>query len=153
MDYPIIRVIDGGGIPGRAPALPIDVHVVIGLCSAPGDQFKYLVEIPIYTPIQQTIYSVLTTFCLNVRPAAQGSLVNRITTTVINLALLLLLGTGAQAATFTVTKTADTNDGNCDADCSLREAVSAANCDGAPSTINFAVSLAHQTVLVGCISR
>src|SRR3989338_3055741 len=33
----------------------------------------------------------------------------------------------AFAATFTVTKTADTNDGVCDADCSLREAIGAAN--------------------------
>jgi CSLREA domain-containing protein len=33
----------------------------------------------------------------------------------------------AQAATFTVTKTADTNDGVCDLDCSLREAITAAN--------------------------
>ena len=33
----------------------------------------------------------------------------------------------AQAATFTVTKTADTNDGFCDADCSLREAIIATN--------------------------
>ncbi|MGB5623761.1 MAG: choice-of-anchor Q domain-containing protein [Gammaproteobacteria bacterium] len=32
-----------------------------------------------------------------------------------------------EAATFNVTKTADTNDGNCDADCSLREAIIAAN--------------------------
>src|SRR5215212_8591710 len=31
------------------------------------------------------------------------------------------------AATFTVTKTADTNDGACNADCSLREAIIAAN--------------------------
>lgn len=34
---------------------------------------------------------------------------------------------GATGVTFTVTKTADTNDGSCDADCSLREAVVAAN--------------------------
>jgi len=33
----------------------------------------------------------------------------------------------AEAANFTVTKTADTSDGGCDADCSLREAVIAAN--------------------------
>jgi CSLREA domain-containing protein len=33
----------------------------------------------------------------------------------------------ASGATFTVTKTADTNDGICDGDCSLREAVTAAN--------------------------
>jgi CSLREA domain-containing protein len=39
---------------------------------------------------------------------------------------LILLSMG-QAATFPVTKTADTNDGTCDADCSLREAIIAAN--------------------------
>ena len=33
----------------------------------------------------------------------------------------------AVAASFTVTKAADTNDGTCDADCSLREAIGAAN--------------------------
>ena len=33
----------------------------------------------------------------------------------------------AQAVTYTVTKTADTNDGACDADCSLREAIISAN--------------------------
>jgi len=38
-------------------------------------------------------------------------------------ALLILIPAGALAATWTVTKTADTNDGVCDADCSLREAV------------------------------
>jgi len=41
--------------------------------------------------------------------------------------LALLLGLPVQAAVFTVTKTADTLDGACDHDCSLREAVSAAN--------------------------
>ena len=35
------------------------------------------------------------------------------------------------ATVFTVTKTADTNDGSCNADCSLREAIAAAN-----STVN-----------------
>jgi CSLREA domain-containing protein len=42
-------------------------------------------------------------------------------------ALLAICPAGAQAATFHVTKTADTNDGACDADCSLREAIVAAN--------------------------
>jgi len=42
----------------------------------------------------------------------------------------------AQAATFTVTKTADTADGACNADCSLREAVIAANTGAGPDTIN-----------------
>ncbi len=39
----------------------------------------------------------------------------------------ILFVCSAQAATFTVTKTADTNDGVCDADCSFREAILAAN--------------------------
>jgi CSLREA domain-containing protein len=38
------------------------------------------------------------------------------------------------SATFTVTKTADTADGTCDSDCSLREAIIAANAAGALST-------------------
>lgn len=43
--------------------------------------------------------------------------------------LLALLGTVpvVQAATFTVSKTADTADGTCNSDCSLREAITAAN--------------------------
>ncbi len=44
--------------------------------------------------------------------------------------LTILIGSlsiPAQAATFTVTKLADTSDGVCDADCSLREAITAAN--------------------------
>ncbi len=41
-------------------------------------------------------------------------------------------------ATFTVTKTADTDDGTCDADCSLREAIDAANGAGGADIIAFA---------------
>lgn len=41
---------------------------------------------------------------------------------------------------FTVTKTADTNDGVCDADCSLREAVGAANVAADTNIIIFAVN-------------
>ncbi len=47
--------------------------------------------------------------------------------------LVLFLTCGAahaQQATFTVTKLADTNDGVCDADCSLREAIAAAGANG-----------------------
>ena len=40
--------------------------------------------------------------------------------------LVFFLFAHAQAATLTVTKTADTNDSICDADCSLREAISTA---------------------------
>src|SRR3989304_5976113 len=43
----------------------------------------------------------------------------------------------AQAATFTVTKTADTADGTCDADCSLREAIGAAEAAGGADTLSF----------------
>jgi CSLREA domain-containing protein len=43
----------------------------------------------------------------------------------------------ALAATFTVTKTADTNDGTCDADCSLREAIRAANAAAGADTISI----------------
>ena len=39
----------------------------------------------------------------------------------ITLALPFFVAASAQAATFTVTKTADTNDSVCDADCSLRD--------------------------------
>lgn len=51
----------------------------------------------------------------------------------------------AQAATttLTVTKTADTNDGACDTDCSLREAIAAAT---SGDTINFASDLSGQTI-------
>jgi CSLREA domain-containing protein len=41
------------------------------------------------------------------------------------------------AATYTVTKTADTNDGTCDADCSLREALAVANGNAGADTIDF----------------
>src|SRR2546422_522407 len=43
----------------------------------------------------------------------------------------------ASAATFTVTKTADTADGTCDTDCSLREAISAANAAAGSDTITL----------------
>jgi CSLREA domain-containing protein len=43
-------------------------------------------------------------------------------------------------AAFIVTKVADTNDGTCDADCSLREAIIAANALAGPDTINFDIT-------------
>ncbi len=45
----------------------------------------------------------------------------------------------AEAAVYTVSKIADTSDGTCDADCSLREAVSAANATVDNDTIAFAL--------------
>ena len=52
------------------------------------------------------------------------------------------------AATYTVTKTADTNDGTCDTDCSLREAVAAANGTADNDVVTFALPLfsAPQTI-------
>ena len=43
----------------------------------------------------------------------------------------------AHAATFTVTKTEDTADGVCDGDCSLREAIIAANASAGPDNVVF----------------
>ncbi len=43
------------------------------------------------------------------------------------------------AATYTVTKTADTNDGSCNADCSFREAVTAANTNTGNDTVEFSI--------------
>jgi len=55
--------------------------------------------------------------------------------------VVLLVGAGlaspARGATFTVTKEADTADGVCDADCSLREAVIAANSLAGPDVIEL----------------
>ena len=48
-----------------------------------------------------------------------------------------LLFLSANASTLTVTKTADTNDDACDADCSLREAIAAANAAATDDVIEF----------------
>ena len=58
-------------------------------------------------------------------------------------ALLTFAAAAANAATYTVTKTEDTNDGVCDADCSLREALAAANADVASDIIVFDGSVFH----------
>jgi CSLREA domain-containing protein len=50
---------------------------------------------------------------------------------------LLVAAAPARAATFDVTKAADGADGACDADCSLREAVKAANDAAGPDTITL----------------
>lgn len=53
---------------------------------------------------------------------------------------VLCLSQFSYSATYTVTKTADTNDGVCNADCSLREAVAAANATPDNDTIVFDAS-------------
>lgn len=56
--------------------------------------------------------------------------------------LLALLAVSAGATTFTVNKTADTNDGHCDFDCSLREAVFWANNMPSDDVIEFSALFA-----------
>jgi CSLREA domain-containing protein len=51
--------------------------------------------------------------------------------------LLLLLTCSSFATVYTVTKIADTNDGTCDADCSLREAIAAANAAVSNDVVEF----------------
>lgn len=66
---------------------------------------------------------------------------HRFTAAIISvLALTLCFGAAETiyGATFVVTKSADTNDGVCDSDCSLREAVAAVNVSASPdNSINF----------------
>lgn len=50
---------------------------------------------------------------------------------------VLTASVSSSAAVFTVTKTADTNDGTCDTDCSLREAIFQANNSSADDVITF----------------
>jgi CSLREA domain-containing protein len=74
----------------------------------------------------------------------------------ITIALLVLTtAPSARAQTFpvllTVTKTADTNDGTCDDDCSLREAIAQANSDGQNDTIQFAPGVSGSIVLDGTL--
>src|SRR5689334_12123695 len=60
--------------------------------------------------------------------------------------VLVLLGSWtslAMASSLTVTKVADTNDGVCNSDCSLREAIAAAS---AGDTVTFDPTLAGQTI-------
>jgi CSLREA domain-containing protein len=53
------------------------------------------------------------------------------------LAALLIFPAAVSAADYVVNKSSDTNDGQCNADCSLREAVAAANFNQADDTISF----------------
>ena len=66
---------------------------------------------------------------------------------------LLMWMTGAVGATsathFVVTKVADTNDGVCNSDCSLREAISAANAQPGTDSISFALDGTFSLSLIG----
>jgi CSLREA domain-containing protein len=62
------------------------------------------------------------------------------------LAWLALPAAPASAATFTVTKTTDTNDGACNSDCSLREAIVAANAAGGADTVEIPAGYYRLTI-------
>ena len=74
---------------------------------------------------------------LTLMPANARRLRLRIVVALGLLAWLSLPAAPGNTATLTVTKTTDTNDGNCNADCSLREAVVAGNFAGGPDTIEI----------------
>src|SRR5688572_22184690 len=61
----------------------------------------------------------------------------------------LLASTAALADTYTVTKSADSNDGACNEDCSLREAIVAANTRPGADLIRLRHSFYRLTVEVG----
>ena len=78
---------------------------------------------------------------------------NRISRVLLSLSMLAALTLGAttpsvsvRVASFTVTKTADTNDGTCDADCSLREAIIAANVAAGANTITIPAGIYTLTI-------
>ena len=65
------------------------------------------------------------------------------------LSILLLPIGNLEADTFPVTKTADTNDGTCDPDCSLREAIGAANAHAGSS--GFVLPLPKMVIILSVI--
>lgn len=65
------------------------------------------------------------------------------------LSLVVPLALAAPEATFTVTTVADTNDGLCDADCSLREALEAANNTSGEDIITFDAAVTGVITLTG----
>ena len=67
---------------------------------------------------------------------------------VITLFVFLFISAPVSASVFTVTKTADTNDGKCDTDCSLREALQAAGNFISDNVVLFSPSLAGSTITV-----
>jgi len=58
-------------------------------------------------------------------------------TALIAIAALPSAAAAGQVVAFNVTKTADTNDGNCNSDCSLREAITAANASPVAADVNI----------------
>ncbi len=76
----------------------------------------------------------------------------RISTVLLAALLSLVFAASASAATFTVDQTGDPGDGTCDASCTLRDAVDAANSNTGPDTIGFALTANAQIDLVSAIT-
>ena len=68
---------------------------------------------------------------------------------IVLLVLAMIPATPVYAATFTVTKSVDTNDGTCDTDCSLREAIVAANATMGTDTIILNNGTTYDLTLAG----
>lgn len=78
------------------------------------------------------------------------AVINHIAQTALLFVFGFFVAAGAQAAILTVTKTADADDGSCDADCSLREAVGAA---ASRDLIRFSESLGGATIQLSSTLR
>ena len=66
---------------------------------------------------------------------------NSFVKTFLGLCFVLCFANAVSAVTYTVTKIADTSDGACDADCSLREAITAAGASATDDTIEFSAAV------------
>ena len=66
---------------------------------------------------------------------------NSFVKTFLGLCFVLCLANAVSAVTYTVTKIADTSDGACDADCSLREAITAAGAASTDDAIEFSAAV------------
>ncbi len=143
--WQFVRVAESRAGPSGADAAPQLLRARLSNLAADDilviDALKQTVDILTDESSGRKRYSVSASVSASQAPVAVLSL----QTSAFVLPSLVVLGQGAAApsvappvplALFTVTKTADTNDGVCDADCSLREAISAANAAGGAHTIS-----------------
>ena len=73
---------------------------------------------------------------------------NNFVKTFLSFCFVLCLAQISFSATYTVTKIADTNDGICNADCSLREAIGAAGATADNDAIEFSAAAALKFIFV-----
>src|SRR5437763_9693316 len=88
----------------------------------------------------------------SMRESAVRPVVSLLLVMLLGAAVLVALAPAASAATFTVNSTGDDDDGSCGpspSDCTLREAINAANNTTAKDTISFALGSGVPTISVG----